>query len=120
MIDKTRYRKPSAYLTCTDLAGPTPAVVAGFYEETFRGAETPVPFLKLRGMKALRLNGNRMDSMLALLGPDETQWAGGHIMLVPGTTLYKGERVGTIFVEPVEQGQLRYDGEPPETDDLTA
>jgi hypothetical protein len=111
MIDKTRYRKPSAYLTCTDLAGPTPVVVAGFTEESFRGAETPVPFLKLKGQKNLRLNGNRMDAMLDLFGPDETQWAGVRILLVPGTTLYKGERVGTIFIKAVEQGQFRLDAE---------
>lgn len=95
-----------SHLKTEDLQGrPVPVVVEQVTIETIKGQNGKPDERKLvahfKGKdKTLVLNKTRCEQMAEIFGTDDYEMWGGPAMLVPGTTMYAGERVGCIDVKP--------------------
>lgn len=89
-----------SYLKAADLAGkPLAVTIDSVKIENVGDEEKPVLFFQETG-KGLVLNRTNADSIVELLGTDETEeWHGKSIALVPAKTKFGGKTVDCIRVD---------------------
>lgn len=102
MIDRSRFSK-SSYLRANDLTHQrTSATIADVREEEIgpdKDRKLVIKFSQDSGLAPSPCNMDRLDTLLAALGPDESTWIGKTVVLVKCKTRYAGQLVDSYRFE---------------------